>query len=110
MEMNIPCVVAGVIAGVGFAAALLTKGGFRNLVFLFAGFFFGTWIVKIPLEGHDHSLMLVAMLTGLMLFAVPYILHKEKQAEEEELERRTTPREDTRATLNRIFRQPPADK
>lgn len=112
MELNIHCLIAGLIAGVGFAVAVFSEGGFRNLAFLVAGVFLGMLAAgHVTVDGDkDIALLLIAFMAALIVVAVPYILHAEKKAEEDAMRSRTTEREDTRKVLNRIFRSPPADK
>ncbi len=112
MELNIQCLIAGMIAGVGFAVAVFSKGNFRNVVFFAAGVFLGVLAAgHVTVDGdRDIAVLLMAFMTGLVVFAVPYIIQAEKKAEDEAAKSRTTEREDTRKVLNRIFRSPPADK
>lgn len=110
-ELNILCLVAGLIAGAGFAMAAFSKGGFRNVVFLLVGFFIGTLFVNVPLEGKNSTVVIMAWLTGLLVVVIPTMIQAEKKAEEAAARNRTTPNAGTPAVLENIFRNlPPADK
>ncbi|MBX9878055.1 MAG: hypothetical protein K2Y22_06305 [Candidatus Obscuribacterales bacterium] len=111
MEINNNFLVAGFIAGGLLAFAVLTQGSARkSFFFLIAGTVFGVVFHDLKFEGREGMAMLAALFTGLLVVAVPFILHAEKKEEDAARERRTTPGKDTLATLNRIFRSPPAEK
>lgn len=112
--LNIPCMVAGLLAGAGLMTAVFMEGGFRNAAFLIAGIVFGAIAcqhVQLNDTSRDSLVMLMAMLTGILLVAIPTIIQSEKKAEEEAAARRTTQHGGTVASLNHIYRNvPPSDK
>lgn len=104
--------LAGVIFGIGLGFAIVNPDTFRNILFIVGGIIFGAFFRDVNLaDPSGYGLMAILMaLVGVCVVAFPHIIKEEEKAQQEAIERRTTPREDTKSVLERIFKSPPAEK